>query len=153
MTTWGSLGKPILWTAVAVLLLATLGVGCAESDPARDILNTRRQWKVDLAGFVQREDGAVSAQFRLSGPVNSDLADLTVKVELLDGADAILLSTWKSFDLRDVQRGGPVEAFLTIDSPGEGMVVESIRLDPVHYPEPGDFAHILELDMLAPAAE
>lgn len=136
-----------------VLVCIALVPGCMESDPARKILKTRKLWKVDLASFVVREDGAISAQFRLSGPVNSLLQDLTVKIELLDASGQVLAESWESFDLRDVKRGGPVERFITIPGPdGEGMV-ESIRLDPVHYPEPDEYAHIVELSGLAPPVD
>ena len=143
-------------TGLAILVLlapVVLAPACRPQDPARDILKTRMQWKVDLTGFVQREDGAISAQFRLSGPVDSRLDDLTVKIDLLDAAGDSLSASWESFDLRDVQRGGPVERFLTVSGPVDGAVVESIRLDPVHYPEPADYAHIPELAGLTPPAE
>ncbi|MBD3868462.1 MAG: hypothetical protein IFK94_10100 [Acidobacteria bacterium] len=141
------------WAPAAVLVLIALCMGCEAEDPARNVLKTRRLWNVDLSGFVQREDGAISAQFRLSGPVDNRLDDLTVKIELLDAAGGELSTTWESFDLRDVKRGGPVERFLTISGPGDDAVVESIRLDPVHYPETADYAHILELAGLAPTGE
>jgi hypothetical protein len=141
------------WVLAAVLVFVALCPGCAEYDPAREVLNTRRNWNVDLAGFVQRDDGAISAQFRLSGPVDSRLDDLTVKIELLDAAGDSMSATWESFDLRDVKRGGPVERFLTVPGPGGGAVVDSIRLDPVHYPEPADYAHIPELAGLTPPGE
>ena len=140
---------------VVAVVLACIALipGCMEGDPAGKILKTRKLWKVDLSSFVLREDGAISAQFRLSGPVNSRLQYLTVKLELLDVSGQVLAYSWESFDLRDVKRGGPVERFITIPGPdGEGMV-ESIRLDPVHYPEPDEYAHIVELAGLAPPVD
>ena len=143
--------RRVAW--IPVVLVLALTPGCGGSDSGREILKTRRLWKVDLAGFVQRDDGVVSAQFRLSGPAGSKLDVLTVKIDLLDAEDRVLSGNWKSFDLREVRRGGPVEQFITIESPGAGVVVESIRLDPVHYPEPADYAHIPELHGMAPPAE
>ena len=138
--------------AVALVGIA-LAPGCMDGDPVGEILKTRMLWKVDLAGFVQRENGAISAQFRLSGPVNNRLQYLTVKIELLDASDRLLAESWEIFDLREVKRGGPVERFLTIPGPdGEG-VVESIRMDPVNYPEPDEYAHIAELAGLEPPAD
>lgn len=142
-----------LAAVVATLTVLVIASGCGPSDPAREVLETRRHWKVDLMGFVQQEDGAVSAQFRLSGPVYSKLADLTVRCDLLDAEDRIISTHWNSFDLREVRRGGPVERFLTVRPPDGSLAVESIRLDPVHYPEPGDYAHIPELDGLGPPAD
>ncbi len=78
----GRIGKSVV---VAVVLVSiALAPGCTHDDPAGEVLKARRLWKVDLVGFVEREGGAISAQFRLSGPVYSPLTYLTVRIELLD---------------------------------------------------------------------
>ncbi len=52
----------------ALALFTVIFTGCLPRDPTEAVLEVRRAWKVDLISFIEREDGAVSAQFRLSGP-------------------------------------------------------------------------------------
>ena len=141
-------GKRFVSAAVLLIACLVLAVGCAPRDPAEEILQVRRAWKVDLVSFIEREDRSVSAQFRLSGPAYNDLTELTVFLELLDEGGNVVGASWPVFDLSDAPRGGPVEKYLIVPGPTGGQAVESIRLDLVPVPGPDQVAHIRELQGL-----
>ena len=138
-------------SAVAVACLLVLLVGCAPQDPVQSVLKERRLWKVDLLSFLVREDGKVSAQFRLTGPVKSNIDRLTVRIEQLDASGQVLAVSWNAFDISDVSRGGPVDQYLVLNAPSGGDEVDSLRVDPMWVPEPSDIQHIPELQGLETA--
>jgi hypothetical protein len=136
---------------IMVACLLVLLVGCAPEDPVQSVLKERRLWKIDLLSFLVREDGKVSAQFRLTGPVKSSLERLTVRIEQLDLSGQVLAVSWNAFDISDVSRGGPVDQYLVLDAASGGEEIESLRVDPMLVPEPSDIPHIPELQGLETA--
>jgi|GEM_PF-6177657 len=135
--------------AVSVVFGLSLFTGCARPDPIEKALEERRGWKVDLVTFLVKEDGKTSAQFRLTGPVDNHLEQLTVKVEQLDADGEVLSASWNTFDVAEVRRGGTVERLLLLDPPADGGQVESLRVDPLVTPDPSDYDHLPELQGLA----
>jgi hypothetical protein len=68
---------------------------------------------------------------------------LTVRVQLFDEAEAVIDTVWHTFDLSDVQRGGPADRIIRIRQlPQE---VAGAGLDPVLQPTADEEAHIPEL--------
>ena len=140
--------RPVL---TALVLVLSVLVGCGPSDPQERILAQRALWKVDLLSFLVREDGKVSAQFRLTGPVKSNIERLTVRIEQLDPSGEVLAVSWNAFDISDVSRGGPVDQYLVLNAPSGGEEVDSLRVDPMWVPELSDMPHIPELQGLETA--
>ena len=135
-------------SAVIVACFLVLLIGCVANDPVQSVLKERRVWKVDLLSFLVRDDGKVSANFRLTGPVSNNLETLTVRIEQLDATGKVLAVSWNAFNISEVRRGGPVEKYLLLDPPAGGGEVESLRVDPMVQPDPSDMEHIQELQGL-----
>ncbi len=132
-------------SAALVACFLVLLAGCAAEDPVQRVLKERRSWKVDLLSFLVREDGKVSAQFRLTGPVKNNLERLTVRIEQLDQSGEILAVSWNAFDISEVRRGGPVDRYVVLDGPPGGGEVESLRVDPMFIPDPSDYPKMPEV--------
>ena len=92
---------------VFLLVLAFLA-GCAPADPRQRILAERADWRVDVLSWAMAEGGKMTVSVRVSGPVQSELEQLTVRLDMLDGQDQQVGSVWRTLDLSGVQRGGPV---------------------------------------------
>jgi hypothetical protein len=131
--------------AVATLLaiLAALCAACGPGDPREGILQDRARWNVTVQNWSQSEDGTVMIGTRLSGPPNSKLSELTVRVQLVDADSQIIETVWHTFDLSDVQRGGPADKTIRIrDFPHE---VAGAGVDPVYSPTAEEELQIPEL--------
>ena len=124
-------------------IIAFLAVGCGESDPKEGILQDRARWDVTVQSWSQGQDGTVMIGTRLSGPPNSKLSELTVRVQLVDSDSQIIETVWHTFDLSDVQRGGPADKVIRVrEFPQE---VSGAGVDPVYTPTAEEQAHIREL--------
>jgi len=132
-------------SSVAALLaiLAALASGCGPSDPKEGILQDRARWDVTVQSWSQGQDGTVTIGTRLSGPPNSKLSELTVRVQLVDSDSQIMETVWHTFDLSDVQRGGPADKVIRVrEYPQE---VSGAGVDPVYAPTAEEQAQIREL--------
>ena len=129
----------------AVLLVAVTLPGCGPSDPRERVLRERARWQVSQLGqWAMGEDGTITLRLRVSGPVQSKLQTLTVRVEFLDASGESLGPVWRPLDLSGVQRGGPKDLVLRLRAP-EGVDVEGIVVDTVPSPAPDEIPHIDEL--------
>ena len=103
---------------VALLaVLATLAVltgGCGPRDPKERILQDRARWDVTVLSWSQSDEGTVTVSARLSGPPNSGLDELTVRLQMFDSESRVIESTWHTFDLSDVPRGGPADKIIRV---------------------------------------
>ena len=132
-----------LFTLLAVVAL--LATGCGSRDPKESILQDRARWNVSVLSWSQSEDGTVTIGTRLSGPPNSKLAELTVRVQLVDSESQIIELVWHTFDLSDVQRGGPADKIVRLrEFPRE---VFGAGIDPVLSPTAEEQAQIGELQL------
>lgn len=132
--------------AAVVTLCSLLLVGaaaCGPGDARSRILEERARWNVQLLDWVQTEDGAINLSTRVSGPPNSALEQLTVSFLLMDAAENTLAREWHTFDLSQVQRGGPKDISVNI-SAAEHQV-EGVGVSLVLEPTPEDEPHIVEL--------
>ena len=129
--------------AALLAILAALASGCAPSDPKEGILQDRARWNVTVQSWSQGQDGTVTIGTRLSGPPNSKLSELTVRVQLVDSDSQIIETVWHTFDLSDVQRGGPADKVIRVrEFPQE---VAGAGVDPVYTPTAEEQAQIREL--------
>jgi hypothetical protein len=137
-----SLGRAIAFVAlIAVVSLST--TGCGPQDPKERILQERARWNVTVLNWSQGEDGTVTISTRLSGPPNSTLGELTVRLQLFDADSQVIESVWHTFDLSDVQRGGPADKIVRVrEFPHE---VFGAAVDPVFTPTADEEARISEL--------
>ncbi len=112
------MSRNLLFRSAAIA--ATLGfialwvAGCGPSDPKERVLQDRARWNVNVLSWSQSEDGTVTISTRLSGPPNSTLEELTVRLQLFDADSQVIESIWHSFDLSDVQRGGPADKIVRV---------------------------------------
>jgi len=127
--------RPNLARVVALLaVLATVAVltaGCGSSDPKERILQDRARWDVTVLSWSQGDDGTVTIGTRLSGPPNSGLDELTVRLQMFDSESRVIESTWHTFDLSDVPRGGPADKIIRVrEFPQEvfGAGIDSVRV-------------------------
>jgi len=130
---------------VASLLLAVCLVGCGPTDPRERVLEERSRWNVTLLSWAQGADGTLTLNARVSGPVNSDLERLTVRLLLQDAAGNSVDHEWRTLDLSGIQRGGPEDIMLRLAARDVG--VEGIGIDTVPTPAPDELPHIVELDL------
>ena len=129
--------------AASLAILAALASGCGPSDPKEGILQDRARWDVTVQSWSQAQDGTVTIGTRLSGPPNSKLSELTVRVQLVDSDSQIIETVWHTFDLSDVQRGGPADKVIRVSEfPQE---VSGAGIDPVYTPTAEEQAQIREL--------
>jgi hypothetical protein len=127
------------WLALGVLF------HCGPSDPRERILEERERWKVSTLGqWAMSQDGAITLNLRVSGPVQSELEQLTVRVLFQDATGNTLAHEWRTLDLSGIQRGGPEDILLRLQAPA-GASVEGIGVDTVPVPAPEDIPHIEEL--------
>lgn len=90
------------------------------------------------------DDGTITLMTRVSGPVHSELEQLTVRIVMQDAAGNPVKHEWRTLDLSGIQRGGPEDIRLKLQAP-EGASVEGIGIDTVPVPGPEDLPHIEEL--------
>jgi len=126
--------------AAAIVLAAA----CSSGSPEQKILEQRARFSVDLLSWAQGADGAITIGTRVSGPPNSSLEKLTVRIVLQDAEGRTVDRRWHTFDLSEVPRGGPSDLLIRIAAPPTGEV-EGIGIDPVFDPGPDDRDHIVEL--------
>ena len=132
---------------VALLaVLATLAVstgGCGPRDPKERILQDRARWDVTVLSWSQSDDRTVTISTRLSGPPNSGLDELTVRLQMFDSESRVIESVWYTFDLSDVQRGGPADKIIRVrEFPHE---VYGAGIDLVRVPTAEEESRIREL--------
>ena len=80
---------------------------------------------------------------RVSGPPNSDLRFLTVRVDLLDPGDNVIGEYWHTYDLEQVPRGGPADLYIRI--PQASPLTVGLALDMMLEPDPEEQARLVEL--------
>ena len=130
---------------VVCLLLAVCLAGCGPSDPRARVLEERARWTVTLLSWAQGQDGTLTLNARVSGPVNSKLERLTVRLVLQDAAGDAVDHEWRTLDLSGIERGGPEDIMLRLAARDVG--VEGIGIDTVPSPAPDEIPHIVELDL------
>jgi hypothetical protein len=133
----------VLVTTAGLLLIASL-LNCAPSDPRERILQERARWKVSTLDWAMDANGAITLGARVSGPPQSRLEQLTVRVLLQDAAGNPVAHEWRTLDLSGIERGGPEDLLLRLQAP-EGATVEGIGIDTVPVPGPDEIPHIVEL--------
>jgi hypothetical protein len=119
-------------------------VGCSPSDPQARILQERARWKVATLSWAMAEDGAITLSTRVSGPAQSTLERLTVRIVLQDAAGNPVHHEWRTLDLSGIERGGPEDILLRLQAP-EGARVDGLGIDTVPAPTPEDIPHLEEL--------
>jgi hypothetical protein len=130
--------------ALVLLLLVTVASpACAPSDPKAEILEQRMRWDVTVLNWAQDEQGGINISTRVSGPPNSDLRYLTVRVDLLDPGDNVIGDYWHTFDLEQVPRGGPADLYIRI--PQASPLTVGLVLDMMLEPDPEEQARLVEL--------
>lgn len=125
---------------VALLLLVS---ACAPSDPQARVRKERARWNVQPLEWIQTEAGAVQLGTRVSGPPNSKIEALTVRIDLLDASGEVIRHHWHSFDLTQIPRGGPKD--VPIRLPAIEQQVENVAIQLVLDPDPEQAQHIKEL--------
>jgi hypothetical protein len=130
-------------TLFCLLAVALLSVACGPSDPKAKLLEERARWDVRILNWAQLEGGAIHVATRVSGPPNSKLSHLTVRMILLDAAETEIGEHWHTYDLSQVPRGGPTDFDVLIPDPG--MVVDGMGLSHVIEPTPEQERRIREL--------
>jgi hypothetical protein len=133
--------------ARAVLVAgAVLVAACSSGTAEQKILEQRARWNVQLQNWAEGPDGGINIGTRLSGPPNSPLKRLTVAIVLQDAEGRNVERVWHTFDLSEVQRGGPVDLVINVPpSDDRPAAIEGIGIDAVLVPGPEDRAHIPEL--------
>ena len=91
-------------SAVFVLALAALAAGCASKSEEQNLLEERARWNVIATDWTQSADHTVLLNTRLSGPPNSTLSTLTVRIVLQDASGAEVRELWHVYDLSDPDR-------------------------------------------------
>lgn len=134
--------RPIVVVVTALVVLAA----CSIKSPQQKVLDARALWKVEIIDSIEHEDGSLSAQFRLSGPVKNELEALTVKIELLGTDDSVLQTVWHSFDIAGVDRGVTVERIVRL--PATAAPIGNLAVDPIRNPTADQIANIPELASL-----
>jgi hypothetical protein len=129
---------------LAIIAIVAAATGCGSSDPAARKLAERARWNATLLSWAQSPDGTVSGTARLSGPPASQLPSLTVRLQIVGEDGQTIEKTWQTFDLSDVERGGPADKRFTIAS--YPHAVGGIGIDPVLAPTPEERARIPELN-------
>ena len=130
---------------VAVLAVcAILGAaGCGESDPRAKVLEERERWQVDLASWATGDDGSIRITLQVSGPVQSFLETLSVRLQFIGAAETPYHTHWEVLDLSRVERGTPTEFRIILDALEQAP--EGIAVSMVPKPGPEDEPHIVEL--------
>jgi hypothetical protein len=131
--------------SLTLLLASVMLAGCSPSDPRAGILEERARWDVRLLNWAQDAEGSINISTRVSGPPNSELEKLTVRVKLLDADDSTVDSIWHTYDLEQVPRGGPSDLFIRI--PRASQSITGLALDMVLMPSPEEQARIVELQL------
>jgi hypothetical protein len=126
----------------AVALLCGLAGACKTRSAWDRVVSERARWTVLALDWTQGQDNVVLLSTRLSGPPNSPLETLTVRIVLTDASGATLSETWNVYDLAELPRGGPKDYTIRIiaDGPAEGLAVDVVPL-----PDDAESAHIPEL--------
>jgi len=128
------------------VLLCGLSVACKTRSAWNNVISERARWTVLALDWTQRRDNTVLLSTRLSGPPNSALDTLTVRIILRDAAGATIAETWHVYDLEPLPRGGPKDFTLRIPASGP---VDGLVVDTVPRPVEADQPHIPELRGLA----
>ena len=97
------------------------------------------------------EDGRITLNARLLGPVRSQIDRLTVRIELRDAQGTVVDREWWTLDLSGIQRGGPEDVLIRL--PAREVAVEELTIDPVLDPTPEEISHIEELQMMKGSSE
>jgi len=130
---------------ILCLLVPALIVACAPSDPKLEAQKQRSRWTVQLLSWapVEGEAQSINVGLRVSGPPNSPLEQLTYRISLLDAANETLIEDWRTIDLSTVERGGPKDIRLRLDT--QGHAVEGLAVDLLLQPTPEEERKIPEL--------
>ena len=89
------------------------------------------------------EDGRITLNARLLGPVRSKIDRLTVRIEMRDAQGSVVDHEWWTLDLSEIKRGGPKDVLIRL--PAREAAVEELTIDPVLEPGPQEIPHIEEL--------
>ncbi len=126
-----------------LLLLALSPTGCGPSDPRERILSERARWTVTPLSWSMAEDGRITLNARVLGPVRAKIDRLTVPIEMRDAQGGVVDHEWWTLDLSGIQRGGPEDILSRL--PAREAAVEELTIDPVLEPGPEETPHIQEL--------
>lgn len=130
------------------ILAATLTgctlLACAPADPRDTILSERARWEVRALEWVRAADGSIQVGTRLSGPPNSAIQKLTVRIDLLGAQGAVLRQDWHTFDLAGIPRGGPADRAIHLP-PLAAAEVEGVSIDTMPDPTEEESGRIVEL--------
>ena len=134
-----------------LLLLALSLADCGPSDPREQILSDRARWTLTPLSWSMTEDGRITLNARLLGPVRSQIDRLTVRIELRDAQGTVVDREWWTLDLSGIQRGGPEDVLIRL--PAREVAVEELTIDPVLDPTPEEISHIEELQTMKGSSE
>ncbi len=126
-----------------LLLLALSSASCGPSDPRERILSERARWTLTPLSWSMSDDGRITLNARLLGPVRSKIDRLTVRIELRDAEGGVVDHEWWTLDLSGIKRGGPKDVLIRL--PAREAAVEALTIDPVLQPGPQEIPHIEEL--------
>lgn len=128
----------------AMLVVALVQApGCRSGDPRARLLEERARWTATLLSWAQSPGpGPVTLAVRVSGPPRSKLDRLTVRVQLHDGAGSVVSTVWHTFDLTDVEGGGPADRSIRVPVDRE---VHGASVDSVPSPTEAEQANLPEL--------
>jgi len=115
---------------------------CKTKSALDKALEQRARWTVLALDWTQTDDHVVLLSTRLSGPPNSPLDHLTVRILLRDAAGATIQEIWHAYDLSQVPRGGPKDFTIRIPA---AVSVEGLAVDPVRRPGEDERTHLEEL--------
>ncbi len=124
--------------------LVALLLACGAPDPLQRSIAERARWNVTLLNWAMAQDGSIALSARVSGPVQSRLERLTVRIVFEDAGGATIDREWRTLDLSGVQRGGPQDLLLRLaPRPAD---VQGIGIDLVPAPDPDEIPYIVELE-------
>jgi hypothetical protein len=128
-----------------LILLLALTAACAPADPRAMMLEERLRWDVTVLNWAQDEEGSINISTRVSGPPNSKLTHLTVRVDFLDADDNKVADHWHTYDLKQVPRGGPADLYIRVPQASNAIV--GLSLDMLYEPSAAEQERMAELNL------
>jgi len=130
---------------LVVLALCFVAPACKTKSALDKAIDQRARWTVLALDWTQTADHVVLLSTRLSGPPNSTLDHLTVRILLQDAAGEMIQEAWHVYDLGQLPRGGPKDFTIRIPA---AVPVEGLAVDPVPRPNEDERVNIRELSGL-----
>ena len=127
------------------VIMLSLAVACSTSDPKLEVQKQRARWTVQLLSWapVEGDSESINVSLRVSGPPNSPLKQLTYRIDMLDAANETIAEDWRTLDLSTIERGGPKDIRLRLDT--QGHPIEGLALDLLLHPTPEEERKVPEL--------